>query len=148
MSVRRYFSRFRWSIRLFSAKKCRRSVSFAVSDNGMNGNECTILWENVVRLFVYSLNLNLYFLIYITTVLFQRRTKGIITLPNMSGQLARSRRGPKLDECVTYHKWRILKSWCRDGVISQHAVFVYLTFLIDEIEQYTITQFQKSNFVN
>ena len=48
-------------------------------------------------------------------------------------QLAGSRRDPKLDGYMTYHKWRILKSWSRDGVISQHAVFVYLTFLIDEI---------------
>ena len=44
-----------------------------------------------------------------------------------------SRCGPKLDRCMTYHKWRILKSCSRDDVIPQPAVFVYLTFPIDEI---------------
>ena len=47
-------------------------------------------------------------------------TYGVITLPNL------------YNECLTYHKWRIWKSGRRN---LAPAVFVYLTFLIDEIEQ-------------
>ena len=44
-------------------------------------------------------------------------------------------RGPKLDECMTYHKWRIRKLGSRDDVISQPAIFDYFTILTDEIGQ-------------
>ena len=99
------------------------------------------LWATSVAS-MNTLSMVLTFNLYITAFL-----RGYYITQPIAPNLG-SRHGPKLDECMTYHKCCILKSGSRNDVISQLTVFVYLTFLIDEIRFFELYIVQTSNFVN
>ena len=64
------------------------------------------------------------------------------------GSNFKSGRGPKLDERVTYHKWRIWKWVSNLTTGSFWLPTSYYTNLTDEVGPYTILQFEGSKFGN
>ena len=74
-------------------------------------------------------------------------------ITQLVGPNFKCRRGPKLDERVTYHKWRIYLEVGKLGwrILPTGSFWLpnsYFTSSTDEVGLYTIIQFEGSNFVS